>query len=66
MATLRTTVHLIDLNGRTHEFGPGDEIPSWAKKKITNAKAWDGGVPESSSDSSDELPATARKGSRGK
>lgn len=37
---LAAYVHLNDEAGRVHTFGPGDEVPSWAAKKITNPKAW--------------------------
>jgi len=40
MSTLVTTVHVADKNGDNHIFGPGDNVPKWAKEKITNPKAW--------------------------
>lgn len=32
---LLTTVHVEDENGEFQAFGPGDELPEWAEKKIT-------------------------------
>lgn len=37
---LATYVHVFDENHETHVFGPGDKVPGWAKKQITNPKAW--------------------------
>jgi len=37
---LRSHVHVNDDSGRTHVFGPGDQVPDWAAQKITNPKAW--------------------------
>ncbi|WP_346536952.1 hypothetical protein [Micromonospora sp. DPT] len=39
---LNTTVHVADDNGTMHVFGPGDEVPGWAEKKITNPDVWEG------------------------
>jgi hypothetical protein len=41
MATLKTVVHVTDEAGERHVFGPADEVPEWAQKRITNPKAWD-------------------------
>ena len=41
MARLSTHVHLTDGDGRTHVFGPSDDVPAWAVPLITNPKAWD-------------------------
>ncbi|MFC8182407.1 hypothetical protein ACFULT_26345 [Rhodococcus sp. NPDC057297] len=35
-------VHVADENGTAHVFGPGDSVPEWARKKITNPTVWDG------------------------
>lgn len=43
MANLRTVVYVRDEGGRLHRFGPGDDVPGWASKKITNTAAWDDG-----------------------
>ncbi|OKI19316.1 hypothetical protein A6A07_07385 [Streptomyces sp. CB03911] len=40
MARLSTHVHLTR-DGRTHVFGPADDLPAWAVPLITNPKAWD-------------------------
>lgn len=46
MATLSTyvTVHRAE-DGTAHTFGPGDDLPSWAEKAITNPDVWDGKPP---------------------
>lgn len=44
MTKLNAIVHLLDESGGRHRFGPGDELPDWAAEKITNPKAWAGGV----------------------
>lgn len=41
MAKLSTYVHVEDDQGQSHVFGPGDDVPDWAAKKITNPDAWD-------------------------
>ncbi|MGW7248823.1 hypothetical protein [Streptomyces decoyicus] len=41
---LTATVHVRDLQGRTVAFGPGDDVPAWAAKQITNPKAWGDGA----------------------
>lgn len=38
---LATTVHVADDNGTMHVFGPGDEVPGWAEKAITNPDVWE-------------------------
>lgn len=40
---LRTTVHVPtgDGYGAAEIFGPGDEVPEWAARLISNPKAWD-------------------------
>ena len=40
MSELIATVHLADENGYPCTFGPGDEVPAWAEKLITNPKVW--------------------------
>lgn len=34
-------VHVHDEKGVSHAFGPGDDLPAWARKQITNKAAWD-------------------------
>lgn len=34
-----------DADGIVHSFGPGDDVPEWAAKAITNPKLWGGEVP---------------------
>lgn len=41
MPKLVTYVHVRDSDGVVSVFGPGDTIPAWASKQITNPKAWD-------------------------
>lgn len=45
MPRLRTTVHVVDLEGRPRAFGPGEHLPDWAAKQITNPKVWEGELP---------------------
>ncbi|MEV3855056.1 hypothetical protein AB0J38_12105 [Streptomyces sp. NPDC050095] len=42
-------VHVRDEDGRTVAFGPGDEVPAWAVRQITNPRAWGTGEPGSTS-----------------
>lgn len=42
MRTLNTYVHAVGENGESQVFGPGDVVPGWARKAITNPKVWDG------------------------
>lgn len=44
---LRSYVYLADDNGEVHGFGPGDDVPEWARRKITNPDVWESGVGES-------------------
>jgi hypothetical protein len=41
MAGLVTYVSLRDSAGSVVSFGPGDDVPGWAKKQITNPRVWD-------------------------
>lgn len=44
---LVTHVSLRDDKGNVVSFGPGDVVPSWARKRITNPRVWeDGDAPE--------------------
>jgi hypothetical protein len=45
MPRLRTTVHVVDLEGRTRSFGPGEDLPGWAAEQITNPDVWEGELP---------------------
>ena len=47
MAALVVHVSVRDDDGITHSFGPGDDIPAWARRKITNPKVWDEVLDES-------------------
>jgi hypothetical protein len=46
MAELRYAVYLDDPEnvGETVRFVPGDEVPGWAAKQITNPNCWVDGV----------------------
>lgn len=49
MSKLSTFVHVSDDEGVVHAFGPADNVPAWAVKKITNRLVWvegEGGTPE--------------------
>jgi hypothetical protein len=43
MAGLVTHVSMRDDVGNVVSFGPGDDVPEWARKRITNPKVWEGG-----------------------
>ncbi len=46
MAALTGHVSVRDPSGQTASFGPGDELPDWAAKQVTNPRLWeDGEVP---------------------
>ncbi|ORA25169.1 hypothetical protein [Mycobacterium aquaticum] len=75
MTALTAYVALFDEKGVLHSFGPGDEPPAWARKKITNPNVWDtipadddasgerGGSEDNSSGGGDEPPPLAGPGS---
>lgn len=42
MRKLTTFVHVADEHGSMHVFGPGDEVPGWVEKAITNPDVWEG------------------------
>jgi hypothetical protein len=58
-------VALFDDKGNLAQFGPGDDIPEWARKKITNPNVWDGDVDtaETDGDAAASPPPKAGKGS---
>lgn len=37
---LRRAVHLYDKRGRLHSWRPGDVVPEWAARRITNPAVW--------------------------
>lgn len=39
-------IHLHDDGGKLCSFLPGDEVPEWARKSITNPLAWEGSEPD--------------------
>lgn len=44
---LNTFVTVHDGDFVAHTFGPGEKVPEWAEKAITNPNVWDGGEPSS-------------------
>lgn len=62
MARLSTYVHVTDKDGQSHVFGPSDEVPAWAAKRITNKKAW-AEAPADDNEQSDGEPPRSGKGS---
>lgn len=50
MTDLNTFVHLVDGDGVPHVFGPGSEIPDWAREAITNPDVWCDDEPAEESD----------------
>lgn len=51
MAGLVTHVSLRDETGNVVSFGPGDTVPEWARKRITNPAVWEDGEAPDSPDS---------------
>ena len=39
---LARTVYVTGASGEQVRFSPGDDVPAWAEKAITNPKAWEG------------------------
>lgn len=33
-------VHVVDAGGKSHVFGPSDDVPAWAAKVIDNESVW--------------------------
>jgi hypothetical protein len=54
MAKLNTYVHVHDPDKGTVAFGPGDDVPAWAKKHITRDDVWATGTPAADDDNPDE------------
>lgn len=48
--------HAVDSDGNVQSqvFGPDDDVPSWARKAITNPDVWDDGEDDGEDDESDE------------
>jgi hypothetical protein len=44
VSELIATVHVTDADGNDQIFSPGETVPGWAAKLITNPKAWSGPV----------------------
>jgi hypothetical protein len=38
-------VHVVDNEGRSRAFGPGEDLPEWAASQITNPDVWEGELP---------------------
>lgn len=61
---LRRHVCVHDDRGQAHQFGPGDDVPAWARKQITNSRAWaekPAAVPTAGDDAPVEQKAPARR-----
>lgn len=57
-------VHVHDDEGRTHRFSPGDEVPAWAEKVVTNPDVIDAAAPAAPVDApvaADPAPAPKRR-----
>lgn len=69
MAALVTHVSLRDDVGNVVSFGPGDDVPEWAQRRITNPRVWEGGEApfpaggEDDDDAGDGPPPKSGKGS---
>lgn len=63
MSKLTSYVHVQDDQGANHVFGPDDSVPGWAKKKITNPKAWDKAPAKSEEPDPNAAPPRAGAGS---
>lgn len=61
MRSLIAFVHVTNAVGVPHIFGPGDTIPGWAAKLITNEDAWD----PTSHDTKAETPKEPNRTGRG-
>jgi hypothetical protein len=59
MPRLRTTVHVVDQEGRTRAFGPGEEVPDWAAEQITNPDVWEGELPAHLDENGEPQPRVA-------
>lgn len=57
MSSLTVYVAVRDEAGDVQSFGPGDDVPPWAKRLITNPNVWDGGLPDSDPDSVEDEPS---------
>jgi hypothetical protein len=58
---LANAVHLTDESGVVHSFLPGQTPPKWARKLITNPKAWVAEEPSDSDDESAEEPENSEQ-----
>lgn len=58
---LTVHVHVHDAEGRSHVFGPGDNVPADLAKLISNPAAWEQEKTESDDDSDDSAPRTGRR-----
>lgn len=72
---LSCTVTVHDADGAPHAFGPGDDVPKWAREAITNPDVWadpdsdDGPEPDIVAQSqpveSESAAEAPKRGSRG-
>ena len=61
--TLVVHTHAIDENGRPVHFAPGDPVPTWAAKQLTNPKLYGGEPAESQEPSGNQAPPRSGRGS---
>lgn len=66
MKKLAAFVHVADESGDVHQFGPGDDVPEWVARKVTNPLAWateDGkSEPEPAESTAPEVPIPPKGG----
>lgn len=61
---LNTYVHTADADGVAHVFAPGDDVPDWARRKITNPDVWVDDSPDADAeDGALQEPPRAGRGS---
>lgn len=59
MAQLKTYVHVTNPeDGRSVQFGPGQDLPDWAVKAITNPDVWDGDAPKVAGSAAEKTVST--------
>lgn len=60
---LSTFVTVHDESGQAHTFGPGQDLPGWASKAITNPNVWEGASTEAAGSDGPVRPPESGKGS---
>ncbi|MBI2702108.1 MAG: hypothetical protein HYX31_23815 [Mycobacterium sp.] len=64
MAELVAHVALFDPKGNLAQFAPGDDVPAWARKKLTNPAVWDSEPAEDGGSGDGPPPQSGRGSSR--